>query len=64
MNIKDVKLIIFDEIDSILTHIGGAQRGIDPFIKLLKTENTKIFMDAFMNSTTIDIIQNICDARY
>ncbi len=59
----DVKLIIFDEIDSILTHIESNTRGIDPFINILKTESTKIFMDAFMTQQTIDVIENISNSN-
>lgn len=65
-NMCDVKLIIFDEIDSILTHIESNQRGVDPFINLLRTEGshapTKIFMDAFMTQQTINVIENLSNS--
>lgn len=60
-NINDCDLIIFDEIDSILTHIGSNKSDInnnkiEMFIKLINQYCSKIFMDGYLTINHINLI--------
>ena len=65
VDLPDVDLIIFDEIDSIMTHISQSKsainKKIESFIDLIKIKTTKIYLDAYINSNHIKIIQSIRD---
>ncbi len=60
-NLDRCDLIIFDEISSILTHIGSNKNEtnnnkIEMFINLINVQTTKIFMDAFMTTSLIKLV--------
>ena len=64
VNIESCKLFIYDEIDSILTHVCSNKNvtndlKIDNLIKILKCDSTKIFLDGYINQNTINVIQSI-----
>lgn len=65
VDIQSIDLIIFDEIDSILTHISQSKslinKKIEMFIDIIKIQTTKVFMDAYINNNHINIIQSIWD---
>lgn len=65
VDLPDVDLIIFDEIDSIMTHISQTKslinKKIEYFIDLIKINTTKIYLDAYINTNHIKIIQSIRD---
>lgn len=66
-NINDADLIIFDEIDSILTHISqhkSINSKLDGLIHAINTNSTKVFMDAYLTNNHIKLIQSIRECEY